>query len=148
NVVWYYNTRLNWSGSNQKNTSATLKRCRNTTFGRVQKKKRKVTESIISRQTSTSRSRSSTRKALMSLKLAQNTLNQNKVLDEILRKFQNIEEKQGTYVASLVYNTKTKNASHLISPQVNNDQFLKVGCHNISRLKSNPFKSVIISEWA
>ncbi|CAG8626615.1 6687_t:CDS:2 [Gigaspora margarita] len=70
-----------------------------TTFGRVQEKKRKVTESIISRQTSTSRSCSSTRKALMSLKLAQNTLNQKKVFDKILRRLQNIKERQGTYVS-------------------------------------------------
>ncbi|CAG8804500.1 12461_t:CDS:2 [Gigaspora margarita] len=123
NVAWYYNTRLNWSGSNQKNTLAISKRCRSTeenfnykgssknenhssykknpldtSFGRVQEKKRKVTESIISRQTSISRSRNSIRKALMSLNSAQYTLNQNKVLDEILKRLQNIKERQGTYV--------------------------------------------------
>ncbi|CAG8769399.1 45695_t:CDS:2, partial [Gigaspora margarita] len=71
---------------------------------------------------------------------AQNTLNQNKVLDEILRRLQNIEERQRTYgesidkskpaglllhIASLVNNVKTKNASQLTSSQVDNNHFLK-----------------------
>ncbi|CAG8845844.1 375_t:CDS:2, partial [Gigaspora margarita] len=68
------------------------------TPGRVQVKRRKVTESIINREASTSRSHSSTQKALTSLKTAQNASNQNKVLDEFFRKLQNIEERQETYI--------------------------------------------------
>ncbi|CAG8835871.1 9628_t:CDS:2 [Gigaspora margarita] len=81
-----------------KTTGHTKKNLWDTSFERVQEKKKKVMESISSRQTSTSRSCSSTRKALMSLNSAQNTLNQNKVLDKILRRLQNIEKRLGTYV--------------------------------------------------
>ena len=38
--------------------------------------------------------------------------------------------------------------NNTVSPFAQNNHFLKVGCHNINGLKSNSFKSVIISEWA
>ena len=123
NVAWYYNTRLEWSTSNQRSLSEVAqnqeKAKRNTRYterlekenfkpykktshnnspsGRSQGKKKEFVKNT-SRDPSTSRSRSISRKALTHVEADQKTSNHDNVLEEILRRLRSIEEKQGTYV--------------------------------------------------
>ncbi|CAG8835984.1 40847_t:CDS:2, partial [Gigaspora margarita] len=90
NVAWYYNIRLIWDGSNQKNILIAMQRQEITkenfshmeSFRKESYKPYKKNFSDIA-----------PRNALTVLKTDQNTLNQPKILDKILRRLQNIEKR-------------------------------------------------------
>src|ERR1041384_7388655 len=69
----------------------------NSPLGRSQRKKKEFVKNT-SRDSSISRSHSISRKTLSYVEADQKTPNHDNVLEEILRRLHNIEEKQGTYV--------------------------------------------------